>query len=69
LAFGICSWRRHTNSVLIRRAFCKTKIFVQNQGMREILPQAYNRYSEDKILSIMQSLGEKNVLQKAQRVT
>jgi hypothetical protein len=24
------------------RAFCKTKIFVQNQGMREILPQAYD---------------------------
>jgi hypothetical protein len=23
-------------------AFCKTKIFVQNQGMREILPQAYD---------------------------
>jgi len=28
------------------------KIFVQNQGMRKILPQAYNGYSEDKILSI-----------------
>ncbi|MGA7278516.1 MAG: hypothetical protein WBW79_11300 [Desulfocapsaceae bacterium] len=26
----------------IKGAFCKTKIFVQNQGMREILPQAYN---------------------------
>jgi hypothetical protein len=25
----------------LTRAFCKTKIFVQNQGMREILPQAY----------------------------
>jgi len=47
------------------RAFCKTKIFVQNQGMREILPQAYDLYSEDKILSITQSLGEKIVLQMA----
>ncbi|MGA7279944.1 MAG: hypothetical protein WBW79_18565, partial [Desulfocapsaceae bacterium] len=26
----------------ISRAFCKTKIFFQNQNMREILPQAYN---------------------------
>jgi len=34
--------------------------------MREILPQAYNLYSEDKILSITQSLGEKIVLQMAQ---
>jgi len=49
-----------------KRAFCKTKIFVQNQGMREILPQAYDLYSEDKILSITQSLGEKIVLQMAQ---
>ncbi|MEE4135924.1 MAG: hypothetical protein V2I32_07600, partial [Desulforhopalus sp.] len=40
-------------------------IFVQNQGMRKILPQAYNGYSEDKILSITPSLGEKIVLQKA----
>ena len=47
-------------------AFCKTKIFVQNQGMREILPQAYDWYFEDKILSIAQSLGEKIVLQMAQ---
>jgi len=46
-------------------AFYKTKIFVQNQGMREILPQAYDLYSEDKILSITQSLGEKIVLQMA----
>jgi hypothetical protein len=41
------------------------KIFVQNQGMRKILPQAYNGYSEDKILSITPSLGEKIVLQMA----
>jgi hypothetical protein len=41
------------------------EIFVQNQGMRKILPQAYNGYSEDKILSITPSLGEKLVLQKA----
>jgi len=27
---------------LKERTFCKTKIFVQNQGMREILPQAYD---------------------------
>jgi len=27
---------------IVKGAFCKTKIFVQNQGMREILPQAYN---------------------------
>jgi hypothetical protein len=27
---------------ILRGAFCKTKIFVQNQGMREILPQAYD---------------------------
>ena len=47
------------------RAFCKTEIFVQNQGMRKILPQAYNGYSEDKILSITPSLGEKIVLQMA----
>jgi hypothetical protein len=26
-------------------------IFVQNQGMRKNLPQAYIRYSEDKIIS------------------
>jgi hypothetical protein len=25
----------------IRRAFCKMRIFVQHQGMQEILPQAY----------------------------
>jgi len=48
-------------------AFCKMEIFVQNQGMRKILPQAYNGYSEDKSLSITPSLGEKIVLQKAQR--
>jgi hypothetical protein len=33
--------------------------------MREILPQAYDLYSEDKILSITQSVGEKIVLQRA----
>gem|GEM_PF-1821978 len=43
------------------------RIFVQNQGMRIILPQAYSYYSEDKILSITQSLGEKAILQEAQR--
>ena len=47
------------------RAFCKTKIFVQNQTMREILPESYNWYPKDKILSITQSLGEKIVLQMA----
>ena len=52
--------------MFIKRAFCKTKIFVQNQTMREILPQAYDWYSEDKILSITPSLGEKIVLQMAQ---
>jgi len=36
--------------------------------MREILPQAYDWYSEDKILSITQSLGEKIVLQVAQAI-
>ena len=41
------------------------RIFVQNQGMRKILPQAYSEYSEDKILSITPSLGEKPILQEA----
>jgi len=41
------------------------KIFVQNQGMREKLPQAYSEYVEDNFLSITQSLGEKIILQKA----
>ena len=54
-----------TQIIINYRAFCKTKIFVQNQGMQEILPQAYNWYPEDKILSITQSLGEKIVLQMA----
>ncbi|MBU4236291.1 MAG: hypothetical protein KKI01_08190 [Proteobacteria bacterium] len=31
--------------------------------MRKILPQAYNEYYEDKILSITQSLGEKTIFQ------
>ena len=36
---GIASgWRQSDN----KGAFCKTKIFIQNQGMREILPQAYD---------------------------
>jgi hypothetical protein len=39
------------------------KIFVQNQGMRKILPQAYTEHSEDKILSIMRSLGGKIILE------
>ena len=42
------------------------QIFVQNQGMRKILPQAYGCYSEDEILSITQRLGEKIILQEAQ---
>jgi hypothetical protein len=41
------------------------KIFVQNQGMRKILPQAYNGNSEDKILGITPSWGERIVLQMA----
>ena len=41
-------------------------IFVQQQGMREILPQAYSWYSQDKILSITPRLNEKDVLQVAQ---
>jgi len=41
------------------------RIFVQNQGMREILPEAYSYYSEDKILSITPRLGEKTILQEA----
>jgi len=64
LQFG--SSNRLLAKFIDKRAFCKTKIFVQNQGMREILPQAYDLYSEDKILSITQSLGEKIVLQMAQ---
>jgi hypothetical protein len=36
--------------------------------MREILAEAYDRYSEDKILSIRQSLGDKIVLQMAQLI-
>ena len=45
------------------------RIFVQNQGMREILPQAYIQYSEDKILSITPRLGKKTILQEAPRNT
>jgi hypothetical protein len=41
----------------------KIKIFVQDQGMRKILPQAYEQYSEDKILSITLRLGEKAIFQ------
>ena len=44
------------------------RIFVQNQGMREILPQAYSQYSEDKILSITPRLGERTILQDAQQI-
>jgi hypothetical protein len=36
--------------------------------MRKILPQAYSGYSEDKILSITKRLGEKIILQEAQKV-
>jgi len=43
------------------------RIFVQNQGMREILLQAYSQYSEDKILSITPKLGKKTILQEAHR--
>jgi hypothetical protein len=39
------------------------KIFVQNQGVRENLPQAYIEYVEDNFLSITQSLGKKTILQ------
>ncbi len=41
-------------------------IFIQNQGMGKMVPQAYKRYSEDKILSITQKLDERGVLQMAQ---
>jgi hypothetical protein len=41
------------------------KIFVQNQGMREKLLQAYIKYVEDNFLSITQSLGEKIILKEA----
>ena len=63
LKTGLWAGKAHLNADYW--AFCKTKIFVQNQGMREILPQAYDWYSEDKISSITQSLGEKIVLQMA----
>jgi len=36
------------------------RIFVQNQGMREILPQAYSYYSEDKILQDAHLYATKN---------
>jgi hypothetical protein len=42
------------------------RIFMQDQGMREILQQACSEYSEDKILSRMPRLGERAILQKAQ---
>jgi len=35
--------------------------------MREKLPQAYIEYVEDNFLSITQSLGEKIILQEAQK--
>jgi hypothetical protein len=60
-----CSGNEHLKNSPFAGVFCKMKIFVQNQGMRKILPQAYNGYSEDKILSITPSLGEKMVLQMA----
>jgi hypothetical protein len=44
------------------------RIFVQNQGMREILPQAYGYSSEDKILSITPGVGEKTILQEARHI-
>jgi len=44
------------------------KIFVQNQGMRKKLPQAYGEYVEDNFLSITQSLGEKIILQEARHL-
>jgi hypothetical protein len=46
-------------------SLCKMRIFVQNQGMRKILPQTYTQYSKDKILSKTQSLGKKIILQEA----
>jgi hypothetical protein len=51
------------------RASCKMKIFVQNQGMRKKLPQAYSEYVEDNFLSTTQSLGEKIILQEARKVS
>jgi hypothetical protein len=45
------------------------KIFVQNQGMRKKLPQAYSEYVEDNFLSTTQSLGEKIILQEARKVS
>jgi hypothetical protein len=41
------------------------KLFAQNQGMQEKLPQAYIEYVEDNFLSITQSLGEKSILLEA----
>ena len=40
---------RCSYTISIFRVPCKIRFFVQNQGMRKILPQAYNWYSEDKI--------------------
>lgn len=38
---------------------CEMRIFIQHRGMRVIIPHAYRRYSEDKILSVANSLGKK----------
>jgi hypothetical protein len=43
------------------------RIFVQNQGVRKILPQAYTYYSEDKILGITRSLEKKTISQELGR--
>ncbi len=43
------------------------KIFVHNQGIRKILPQAESHSSEDKIFSITQGLGEKAFLHEAKK--
>jgi hypothetical protein len=41
------------------------RIFVQNQGMLRVLPQADIYSSEDKIFGIRQSLAEKSIWQQA----
>jgi len=38
------------------------RIFVQDQGLRKKLPEAYNWYSEDNFLSVTQRLGKKTIL-------
>ena len=67
------SYRSRQILIFLTRAFCKSRIFVQSQGMQEIYHRHIIDISEsqsvrlpaDKILSITQSPGEKRVLQMA----